>query len=207
MLPDLSGAAKEEPMKTETQPSTGFDNREAAKQWSRDLQTITGFNFHVRPARPADQAALGSFFEQLSTDDIYFRFLSAYPRVDEWRLKALTRIDDPHTIDFLAFPIDDDRQVLASAMLAADEDFKMAEFALATRSDMKHRGISWTLLDHVARYASSRGLEKLHAVHCSRDYAATSLEREAGFRVRASADDPALLIAEKILHPESAHQI
>jgi acetyltransferase len=89
-------------------------------------------------------------------------------------------------------------------MLSADEQFRMAEFALSTRSDMKHRGISWTLLDHVSRYAASRGIEKLHAIHCSRDYGATALERQAGFKVRASNDDPSLLVAEKVLAPDGA---
>lgn len=182
--------------------STGFDNVAAARQWSRDLHTVTEFGFHVRPARPADQPALAAFFKQLTRDDIYFRFLTGFPRIEDWQLAALTRIDDPHAIDFLAFPIGREDEVLASAMLSADERFKTAEFALCTRSDMKHRGISWTLLDHVSRYAASRGIEKLHALHCNRDYAATSLEREAGFRVRGDPDDPTVLIAEKTLVPE-----
>lgn len=31
-----------------------------ATDWSRDFVTRTGFRFHVRPARPSDEAALGA---------------------------------------------------------------------------------------------------------------------------------------------------
>jgi acetyltransferase len=181
--------------------NTGFDNSEAAKSWSRDLRTITGLGLHVRPATPADRVALNSLFDALTPEDIYFRFFSPLRLLDKARLDALTRIDDPHTIDFLAFSAAQPDQLLASAMLAADPDFRTAEVALAVRADMKHRGISWTLLEFVSDFARKQGIAKLCAVHSGEDSAATELEREAGFRVRRDPQDVTLWIAEKDLTP------
>ena len=179
---------------------TGFDNEEAAKSWSAELETITGFRFRVRPARPDDRDALRDFFGKLSSEDIYFRFLSPLSKIDDWRLSAMTRIDDPQTIDFLAFAIGRPDEVIASAMLTADKDFAAAEVAMAISPDMKSRGISWALLDHVTDYAASHGVEILRAVHCGADSRATSLERDAGFTVRRDPEDATLLIAEKHLN-------
>ena len=189
-----------------TQKLAGFDNPQAARDWSRDLQTTTGYRVHVRPARPEDRDAIDAFFARLTPEDVYFRFLTPLPRLDKWRLEAMTRIDDPRTIDFLASPIGRDDEILASAMLSADDRFETAELALATRPDIKHRGVSWTLLDHISRYAASRGIGKLRAIHSSADHDATALEREAGFTLSFAPDDATVRIAEKSLAPEPLSQ-
>lgn len=185
-------------------PPAGFDNTEAGTAWSTELVTITGFRTQVRPARPADRDALTAFFGSLGPEDIYFRFLSPLARVDEGRLAAMTRINDPHTIDFLAFALNRPDEVIASAMLTADEGFATAEVALAIRPDHKSRGISWALLDHVSRYAAVHGVGTLFAIHSGADSRATALERETGFTVRRDPGDPTLMIAEKQLAPVPA---
>ena len=189
-----------------TAPLTGFDNAQAASDWSCDLQTITGFGFHVRPARLEDRQAIEAFFTQLAPEDVYFRFLTPLPRLDKSRLEAMTRIDDPRRIDFLATPIGRDGEIIASAMLSADDSFETAELALATRPDVRHRGVSWTLLDHISRYAASRGIGKLRAIHSSSDHDAAALEREAGFTLGFDPNDATLRIAEKELSPELLSQ-
>lgn len=189
-----------------TKKLIGFDNAQAARDWSRDLHTITGFRFHVRPARPEDRDALDAFFARLTPEDVYFRFLTPLPRLDKWRLEAMTRIDDPRTIDFLASPIGRDDEIIASAMLSADPGFEIAELALATRPDIKHRGVSWTLLDHVSGYAAARGIAKLRAIHSSADHDATALEREAGFTLSFAPEDATVRIAEKSLTPQPLTQ-
>jgi acetyltransferase len=193
-------------MTSPTPLTIGFDNTQAAESWSKELATITGFRLHVRPARADDRDALKAFFAALGPEDIYFRFLLPLRRIDDWRLNAMTRIDDPRTIDFLAFASDRPQKVIASAMLAADADFDTAEVALVVSPEMKNRGISWTLLDHVSDYAAARGVRKLRAVHCGADSRATALEREAGFTVRRDPEDLTVFIAEKQLAPQPTPQ-
>ena len=112
----------------------------------------------MRPATPADAPALAELFEKVSADDRRFRFLSGVQKVGQDFLDRLTRVDHERTEDFLAF--DGDR-LIATAMLAAESTGKRAEVAISIRSDYKHRGVGWTLLDHVARSAASKGVELL----------------------------------------------
>jgi len=162
-------------------------------QWSGELVTRTGFRFLARPAVPADEEALGEFFAVVSPDDLRFRFLSSVRNLPPGQLIAMTDFDHRTTENFLAF--DDDRSVIiATAMLAADTGLETAEVALAIRPDFKQLGVSWTLLEHVARFAQAKGVKTLESIESRDNHEAIELEREMGFETLACPDDPALLI-------------
>jgi len=126
----------------------GVTQTPSAVSWSTDLTTRDGYVFHVRPASPADEPALGEFFEHVDKEDLRFRFLSAIHKVGHDQLRALVTVDHEHTENFLAFDPATNR-IVATAMLAADDSLTRAEVAIAIRTDFKRRGVSWTLLDHV----------------------------------------------------------
>ncbi len=166
--------------------------------WSTDLVSREGVPFHVRPARPTDEAALSNHFGSLSPDDLRHRFLTGLRDVGHDRLRAMVRNDDPHSISFLAIDEATDT-ILATAMLVAGRDYAEAEFALSTRPDCQGKGVSWTLLDHLVRYAEAAGIKRLKSIEASDDVRALQLEREMGFRVHLCPDDATLMIAEKEL--------
>jgi acetyltransferase len=168
--------------------------------WSANLVTNRGISFHVRPARPSDEEALADFFRSLPPEDLRHRFLSGLREVGPERLKEMVRNDDPHTINFLA--IDEETGiVMATAILAASNDYKDGEFAVSTRPEWKQRGVSWTLLEHLVRYAKAAGIGALRSIETSDDARALQLEREMGFRTRLCPEDSTLMIAEKELQP------
>lgn len=167
-----------------------------SSSWSRTLTTRSGFCFYVRPATPADEPALGELFRHVSREDMRFRFLSAVREVGRDRLVEMTAVDHDRTEDFLAFD-DDGRTLVASAMLALDTTRERAEVAIAVREDFKGRGIGWTLLEHVARYAEARGVKVLESVESRENHAAIELEREVGFTVEACPGDATLVIVRR----------
>ncbi|MBV7265485.1 GNAT family N-acetyltransferase [Erythrobacter ani] len=175
---------------------TRFSNREAEKEWSGVSTTRAGEKILIRPATPEDKDALARFFEGVSRRDLFFRFLSGMRKVDEERLAQMVDDTNDHTIDFLAVD-PDSGEILASAMLGADESFENAEFAVCTREDMKQRGISWAMLDHAARYAESKGIAKITSLESAQQRDGLELERGMGFRILPCPDEPALIIAEK----------
>jgi len=186
-----------------TVPSTGavlrrFSNREAEAHWSGPVTTNSGVKLWIRPANPDDHDALVRFFESVSKEDLYFRFLSGIRKVDEDRLQNMLNDDDASSIDFLAV---DERsgEILATAMLCAYDNSEKAEFAVCTRQDEKGRGISWSLLDHAVRYAKAMGVKKVTSMESASQSAALRLEREMGFKTRACPEDATLIIAEKSL--------
>lgn len=171
-----------------------------AGSWSTDLTTRDGYVFHVRPACPADEPALGEFFAHVDQEDLRFRFLSAIHKVGDDQLKALVTIDHDHTENFLALELATGR-IIATAMLAADASFARAEVAVAIRADFKRRGISWSLLDHVALFARAKGIRTLESIESRDNHQAIDLERERGWVSAACPGDPASMILRMTLAP------
>ena len=158
------------------------------------LSTWTGFAFEVRPAAPDDEAILADFFARLTPEDRRFRFLSGMPKVGHDLLERLTRVDHDRTEDFLAF---DGDTLIASAMLAADPEKKRAEVAIAIRPEYKHRGVGWTLLAHLGRYAESKGIGLIESVECRDNVEAIEVEKEMGFTATSYPGDPTLVLLTK----------
>ncbi len=165
--------------------------------WSADLVTRSGDPIRVRPVVPEDEPALAEMFRHVSPEDLRFRFLSSLRQVDHDRLAMMTQVDYRRTISFLALAADG--TVIAVAMLAADADRTRAEVALSTRSDWKGKGVSYTLLEHVVRYATAEGIGTLEAIESADHDDAIALERELGFVSTTNPDDPGLRIVRRTL--------
>ena len=162
-----------------------------AAPWTRGLTTRTGFDFHVRPATPDDEPALADFFAHVTPEELRFRFLTACKEVGHDRLQAMIDIDHDKTENFLA--VLPDGTVIASGLIAADTAGERAEVAISIRADHKHKGISWTLLEHIARYAEARGIKVIESIESRENRAAIELEQEMGFVAETIEGDPTLV--------------
>ncbi len=176
------------------------------RSWTADLTTRDGFVFHVRPVAPADEAALGAFFQHVDKEDLRFRFLSAIHKVGHDQLQALVTVDHDHTENFLAFDPATDR-IIATAMLAADDTMTRAEVAIAIRADFKTRGISWTLLDHVAAFAQAKGIRSLESIESRDNHRAIDLERERGWIASPCPGDPTAMMLRIALDGPGHHPV
>lgn len=159
------------------------------------LTTRSGFEFHVRPVAPSDEEALAAFFDHVTKDDLRFRFLSPIPEVGKEMLSYLVNVDHDHKEDFLALDIDD-KTIVASAMIGANEDKSVAEVAIVVRSDYKNRGMSWTFLEYVVDEARRSGIKKLQSIESRENHAAIELEREMGFNAKSYPGDATLMLLE-----------
>lgn len=159
------------------------------------LTTRSGFEFHVRPVVPSDEAALMKFFSHVTNDDLRFRFLSLIPEIGKEMLANLINVDHDHKEDFLALDIDD-TTIIASAMIGANEDKSIAEVAIVVHADYKHRGMSWTFLEYVASEARRSGIKRLQSIESRENHAAIELEREMGFTAKSYPGDATLMLLE-----------
>ena len=91
-------------------------------------------------------------------------------------------------------------------MLAVDETMTNAEVAVAIRSDFKRSGISWTLVEHVVRFARSKGIKTLESVESRDNHQAIKLEREMGWSASPSPGDSAHIVLRMVLEPQEAAQ-
>lgn len=163
-----------------------------------DLTTRSGYRCHVRPVAIGDEAALAEFFAGVSSDDLRFRFLSGMDKVPEALIARMTHVDHRKTEDFVVFA-QGSNEIVANAMLAADDRLDTAEVAISIRHDVRGQGIGWTLLEHVARYARARGIRKLCSIESYANHAAINLEREMGFTARSYEGDASLVLLEASL--------
>ncbi|CDX13522.1 conserved hypothetical protein [Mesorhizobium plurifarium] len=161
------------------------------------LITHTGFRFEVRRARPDDEPLVAEFFKHVTPEDLRFRFLGAVREVSHERLVAMTRSDDPHIHNFLAFSTDG--MLIAVATLAADPADRRGEVAICIREDRKHLGVGWEFLGYIARYADDHDIETIESIESRENRAAIELEREMGFTVTTDSDDPTLVLVQRKL--------
>lgn len=161
------------------------------------LTTRSGFRFEVRRARPQDEARVAEFFSHVTHEDLRFRFLGAVREVSHERLVEMTRSDDPHIHNFLAFS--NDGMLIAVATLASDAAGRRGEVAICIREDRKHLGIGWEFLGYIARYADGHGIETIESIESRENRAAIEVERDMGFTVTADPDDPTLVLVQRKL--------
>ena len=166
--------------------------------WSRDLQTRTGYQFQVRPVNLGDEGALSEFFTHVTPDDLRFRFLSGVNVVSHGLLAPMIYVDHRQKENFLAFD-KDSATLIATAMLACDTELSVGEVAISIRPEFKGRGVSWELLEHVAHFAQSLGVATLQSIESNANHAAIELERDMGFTARAHPGDPTLVLVERKL--------
>lgn len=159
------------------------------------LTTHSGFQFEVRGARPDDEPVVAEFFTHVTPEDLRFRFLGAVREVSHERLVAMTRIDDPHVHNLLAFSTDG--MLIAVATLACDPDDRRGEVAICIREDRKHLGVGWELLGYMARYADDHGVETIESIESRENRAAIEVERDMGFTVTADPNDPTLVLVQR----------
>lgn len=162
------------------------------------LTTRSGIELHVRPAQPADEQALATFFALVTEEDLRFRFLSAAQAGNQAMLQAMIRADDPHTLS-LVVTERDDSAIVATAMLAGDAAGERAEAAIVLRSDRKARGIGYTLLDHLVGEAEKRGYSVVECLEDRANQGAISVERDLHFTAQGLPGEPMLVLLSKAL--------
>ena len=113
--------------------------------------------------REDDEAALSDFFEHVTPEDLHFRFLGGIREVSHDRLVSMTHVDHRQTENFIAVA-EGGKSIIATAMLACDVSLDTGEVAISVRAEYQHMGVSWELLQHVARYAEARGIKTLQSI-------------------------------------------
>jgi acetyltransferase len=155
--------------------------------------TRGGVTLTMRAAGPDDAPKLQALFDQLTPEDLRFRFLSSVAHVDADRIGQMLEPSSGSSATILG--IDTNGEAVAAAMIAADDKGQEAEVAISVRRDMKGRGVGWTMLDFVRRFALRQGFRALYSIESRDNRAAIDLEREAGFSFEACEGDACDVVA------------
>jgi acetyltransferase len=169
-------------------PNPRLAIRPYPNQWEAAAETPEGMRVFIRPIRPADEPLLAAFQAMLSPEDIRFRFLAPRKEFSHKTNARFTQIDYARAMAFVAMR-EDQQEMLGVARLAADPDYRSAEYAVIVRSDLKGHGLGFLLMRHLIRYAESEGLQDLYGDVLAANERMLQMCRELGFDITADPED------------------
>lgn len=150
-----------------------------------------GRDLLLRPIRAEDLPLYREFLAQITSQDLYMRFLAGIHELPEPEIMHFTHVDYDREMAFVVLGRTDTgtEEILGVARTCADPDNVTAEFAVLVRSDMKGRGIGSLLMGKLIRYSRARGIRRLWGNVLSENTAMLHLAKSFGFRVRSIDHD------------------
>ena len=155
--------------------------------YPHDWEYAQSFNgaglINFRPAKTTDERSLKEFFYSLPRDEAYFRFLSHMKVFPLYDVKAMVNIDYHRDMCILGFAGElGFEKIIAMTHYRLDDETREAEVDFAVHPDFSGYGIAISMISHIAKKGSERGIGSL----CS--YVASGSERV--FRVFRSLPYP-----------------
>jgi RimJ/RimL family protein N-acetyltransferase len=157
-------------------------------QWQRHLVLGDDWRIFVRPIRPDDEPLIRDLLVHVSKEDLRLRFFDSIKEFSPQFVARLTQLDYARAMAFVAFD-EASREILGVVRLHGDESHQTGEYAILLRSDLKGRGLGWTLMQLIIEYARSIGLGRIEGQILQENSVMLKMCRELGFKVKADAED------------------
>ena len=177
---------------------TAGSDRLAIRPYPQELEEWMTLRFGqrvlCRSIRPEDERAHNKFFEQLSPEDIRFRFFGLIQELPHTQMARFTQIDYNREMAFIATIANrhDHPETLGVVRTINDANNHTAEFAIIVRSDMKGQGLGQLLLEKMIRYCQARGVVQLVGQVRTDNIAMLGLAKRLGFTVRLTLEGDAM---------------
>lgn len=171
-----------------------FAVRPYPSEWERRLVLDQDWRILVRPVRPEDEGLVHAFFQKVSQQDLRLRFFAPIKDLGHTFIARLTQLDYARAIAFIA--IDEiSGEMVGGVRLHADANYETGEYAILLRSDVKGRGLGWTLMELMIEYAKTEGLRRVEGQILRENTVMLRMCRELGFGIADDPQDAAICIA------------
>ncbi len=157
-------------------------------QWERHLQ-VKDWRIFARPIRPEDEPLIHDFLRHVTSEDLRLRFFAPMKEFTHDFIARLTQLDYARAMAFLAFD-EATNELLGVVRIHSDSIYQTGEYAILLRSDLKGRGLGWTLMQLIIEYARAEGLKVISGDVLHENLTMLDMCRRLGFEVKA---DPAEL--------------
>jgi acetyltransferase len=167
----------------------------AIRPYPSELETTVtlegGETVLIRPIRPEDEAMHRAFLEQVSPEDLRFRFFRVTNRFSHEFLAGFTQIDYDREMALIATRPGGkgEPETLGVVRAVTDANNAQAEFAILVRTDCKARGLGQALMQQIIDYQARRGTAQLYGEVLIHNHAMLGLCKELGFSVDAGEPD------------------
>ncbi|CNL38994.1 hypothetical protein yaldo0001_7610 [Yersinia aldovae ATCC 35236] len=143
-----------------------------------------------RPILPEDEPLLKLFIDQVTKEDLYYRYFSEISEFSHDDLANMTQIDYDREMAFVAVrQTSAGPEIIGVTRALSDPDNIDAEFAVLVRSDLKGLGLGRELLEKMIQYTRSHGLARLTAVTMPNNQGMIGLARKLGFSIDIQMED------------------
>jgi acetyltransferase len=160
-----------------------FAVRPYPSQWQRHITVKDGWRVFVRPIRPEDEPLIHEMLKHVTMHDLRLRFFAPMKEFSHEFIARLTQLDYARAMAFVAFDEASDEPV-GVVRIHSDSIYESGEYAILLRSDLKGRGLGWTLMQLIIEYARSEGLKTISGDVLSENTVMLAMCRSLGFEVK-----------------------
>jgi acetyltransferase len=153
-------------------------------QWQRHIEAKDGWRVFVRPIRPEDEPLIHAFLRHVTPEDLRLRFFAPMKAFSHEFIARLTQLDYARAMAFVAFD-EATSELLGVVRIHSDSIYESGEYAILLRSDLKGRGLGWTLMQMIIEYATSEGLKVISGDVLAENTVMLAMCRSLGFEVKA----------------------
>jgi RimJ/RimL family protein N-acetyltransferase len=157
-------------------------------QWERHIVLPDAWRIFVRPVRPDDDLRIRELLAHVSKEDLRLRFFDSIKEFSPQFIARLTELDYARAMAFVAID-ETSNETLGVVRLHADEIHETGEYAILLRSDLKGRGLGWSLMQQMIGYARSEGLKRIYGEILQENTVMLKMCRELGFEIKTDAED------------------
>lgn len=173
-------------------------------QLETEMVIRDGTRVSLRPIRPEDAPDIISMIELVDPEDVRLRFFAPLKSIPRPMLARLTQIDYDREMAFVARPVNPDGSlgpIWGTVRLSCDADLMVGEYAILIRSDIKGRGLGYTLMHRIIDYGRERKVGKIIGTILRENEPMLTMARDLGFHLEVSKDDTGVMEAELSFEP------
>ena len=160
-------------------------------QWERHIVLDDHWRIFVRPVKPSDDRLIRDLLAHVNKEDLRLRFFDSIKEFSPQFIARLTDLDYARAMAFIAID-ETSGETLGVVRLHAETVHESAEYAILLRSDLKGRGLGWSLMQQIIEYAKSEGLKRVRGQILQENTVMLKMCRELGFEVKTDAQDRGL---------------
>src|ERR1700743_2649223 len=101
----------------------------------------------------------------------------------------MTQHDDARAMAFVAFD-EATNELVRMVRLHSDSIYESGEYAILLRSDLKGRGLGWTLMQLIIDYARAEGLKTISGDVLQENGVKREMGRRLGFEIKPDPTEP-----------------
>jgi acetyltransferase len=137
-----------------------FAVRPYPSQWQRRIEVKDGWRIFVRPIRPEDEPLIHALLRHVTSHDLRLRFFGPMKEFSHEFIARLTQLDYARAMAFVALD-ESTGEIVGVVRIHSDSIYETGEYAILLRSDLKGRGLGWTLMQLIIEYARAEGLKTI----------------------------------------------